>query len=259
MYRLLIVEDEPLIRKGILTLIDFKALHISETFEAEDGLEGLSQFKAHQPHLVLLDINLPHLNGIDLAKEMKAIDPEVKIAILTGYDYFDYAVSALRIGVDNFVLKPVGKKDIAQILFELIQKIEDTQVKNAVNALSDTAVSMETESNASYKQAIHAYLEQHLFSSDFSLVALAQALSLNPTYLSTVFKTLYGTPFQEYVLNKRLEKAKLLLLSTSSKVYEIAYAVGFEDVNYFSTRFKKAFGISPSQFVQSVKGGQDGS
>jgi two-component system response regulator YesN len=85
------------------------------------------------------------------------------------------------------------------------------------------------------------------------LTSVAHSLGYAPNYLSSLFKNLFGVPFQEYVLSHRLEKAKLLLLTTSLKNYEIAERVGFEDVNYFNTRFKLKYGVSPKQYVTQVR------
>lgn len=260
MYSLLIIEDEPLIRKGIMTLIDFKALNIAQCFEAEDGEEGQAVFKAQNPDLVLLDINLPSISGMDLAESFKKLNPRVKIAILTGYDYFDYAVKALRIGVDNYVLKPVTKQDIALILKGLIEKIEQENIQSETSKSIDSLFKLsqvDNHSNDSYKALIHTKLIENIHNSSFSLQTLSQELNLSPSYLSTLFKKIFAVPFQDFMLTLRLEKAKLLLLSGKYKIYEIAELVGFEDVNYFSTRFKKVYGISPKQFLQNARDGHE--
>lgn len=260
MYSLLIIEDEPLIRKGILTLIDYDRLNISSCYEAEDGQEGLEQFVAHSPDLVLLDINLPHMNGIQLAEQFKQLKPQVKIAILTGYDYFDYAVLALRIGVDNYILKPVNKNDISAILKGLIEKLEQEHIQKEVSRSVDALYPLDNktaENKDDYRKLIHEILIENLGNADFSLQRLAQELNLNSSYLSTLFKKLFAMPFQDFMLNLRLERAKLLLLTSHLRIYEIAEKVGFEDVNYFSTRFKKVYGLSPKQFLQNVRDGHD--
>ncbi len=251
MYKLLIVDDEPLIRKGILTLVDFEKLGIKEAYEASNGSEGLKLFIQHTPQLVLLDINLPVMNGLELAKAIKAHDGQAKIAIITGYDYLDYAISALKIGVDDYILKPVSKQDVTDILAKLIQRYQGErtihEVKNVVSTLVDDA------SEDSMKHRLQEMIDQSLTNPDLSLTFIAKGLGYAPNYLSSLFKNLFGVTFQEYVLTHRLEKAKLLLLTTTLKNYEIAMRVGFEDVNYFNTRFKLKYGVSPKQYVTKVR------
>ena len=104
MYKLLIIDDEPLVRRGITTLVDFHVLGIEAVYEAADGQEGLVLFRQHLPDLILVDINMPRMNGLEFAKEVKALKSETQIAVITGYDYFDYAQKALKIGVDPLPL-----------------------------------------------------------------------------------------------------------------------------------------------------------
>ena len=77
------------------------------------------------PDLVLLDINIPFKDGLTLAQEMKELKNDVKIAIISGYDYFEYAQKALKIGVEDYILKPVSKSDINEIISKLIYKLEE--------------------------------------------------------------------------------------------------------------------------------------
>ena len=262
MYTLLIVDDEPLIRKGILTLVDFEKLGITDTYEASNGEEGLSLFTQHAPQLVLLDINLPLMNGLELAQAIKMQNPLTKIAMITGYDYVDYAITALKIGVDDYILKPVSKQDVSNVLAKLIQKYENDQTNREVltvaNALIQNKPSYSnTQITNSESETVHdriqTLIEQSLSNSELSLTSVANSLGYSSNYLSSLFKNLFGVPFQEYVLSHRLEKAKLLLLSTTLKNYEIAERVGFEDVNYFNTRYKMKYGVSPKQYVTQVR------
>jgi two-component system response regulator YesN len=282
MYKLLIVDDEPLIRKGILTLVDFEKLGITDAYEASNGTEGLKLFIQHAPQLILLDINLPVMNGLELAQAIKAHDNQAKIAMITGYDYVDYAISALKIGVDDYILKPVSKQDVTDVIAKLIQKYESektnrevqnvvsalihespisvssntinaTIASNATNSINSSKSTINSEATDSTRHRLQAMIDQSLSSPELSLTSVAHSLGYAPNYLSSLFKNLFGVPFQEYVLSHRLEKAKLLLLTTPLKNYEIAERVGFEDVNYFNTRFKLKYGVSPKQYVTQVR------
>ena len=110
--------------------------------------------------------------------------------------------------------------------------------------------------NSSFK-TVREYMEKHLFDSDLSLGYMAENLGFNSSYLSGIIKQIYGIPFQEYVGLKRMEQAKILCLSTNMKNYEIAEEIGYEDVNYFTNRFKKTFGITPKQFRQGMKANEN--
>ncbi|MCH4886736.1 response regulator [Acidaminobacter sp. JC074] len=244
MLKLLIVDDEPLIRRGIKSLVDFDLLNIKEVREAKNGQEALEIFKDFKPHLVLADINMPKMDGLTFTEHAKAISPDVKIALVTGYDYFDYAVQALKLGVDDYVLKPISKKDIEEVLKKLIAKLEVKNTEEIVGKFEE-------------ENEIAAFLNDHQFEMDFSLKKLSDLMGYSSNHLSTLFKKKYGVTFQDYLLQVRIDKAKRLILTTSLKNYEIAEMVGFSDVNYFGTRFKKIVGMSPKQYKDQVRKGHD--
>lgn len=260
MYKLLIVDDEPIIRSGICKLVDLHALSITEVFEASDGEEALSILKKHAPDIVLADINMPNMDGLTLAKAVKAFNRKTRVAIITGYDHFDYALSALKSGVDDFLLKPVSKNDIRELLHKLVSSIHEERARELalrsrenIHRLSGIEADHDREDNQKesgfeYHDVILKAIDENEFDPAFSLNVLAESVSLSAGYLSTLFKRLFGIPFQDYLLNLRLERSKILLLTTGWKVYEIAEKVGFDDPNYFSTCFKKHFGISPNKF-----------
>lgn len=255
MYTLLVVDDEPILIRGIRSFVDFDALSITEVLEAANGEEALELFKTHRPDIILADINMPKMNGLDFASAAKALKPNVKIAMITGYDYFDYAVAALKTGVDDYVLKPVSKNDIQELLQKLIGKVQEAHRQLEVTKLVDGLIQSKDggEETTGYKYQIQQEINSNFDNIEFSLATLASKLALSPSYVSTLFKQLFGTTFQQYMIAVRLDRAKLLLLSTDMKMYEIAASVGFEDPNYFSAAFKKRFSLSPNQFKEKSR------
>ena len=240
MYRLLVVEDEPLVREGICSLIDHPNLGIGAVYQASDGERAWQLVQQHQLEIVLSDINMPGLDGISLAKRIKEQYPNTRIVFLTGYDYFDYAVSAVKLGADDYVLKPLSRSDIEAVLRRTVNKLRQQAQQQQAQQLLE----QRTEPAGTLGQAI----QHHLSNPQLSLTFLAKELGFNATYLSTLIKKELGINFQDYVGQQRMERAKLLLLTTPLKVYEIAREVGFEDINYFSMRFKQVVGVTPRQY-----------
>lgn len=255
MYTLLIVDDEYLVRRGIKQLVDYDTLNISEVYEASNGKEALEIFMTHKPGLILADINMPEMNGLELAEKVKAHSPGTKIALITGYDYFDYAVTALKAGVDDYVLKPVSKKDIEALLKKLIQKIQNDKVNFETRELLKEVhpTSPGNQEQEGYEEQLSQIIENELGNSELSLSFIGERIGLSSGYVSQLFKKLFNAPFKTYIMNKRMDKAKLLLLSTELKNYEIAESLGFEDPNYFSNCFKKVVGMSPGHYRDHVK------
>lgn len=237
-YSILIVEDEYLVRQGICSLIDFEKFQIGKVAEAEDGRKAWELFQAQPFDIVLTDINMPKMNGIQLAQLIKEEQPNCHLVFLTGYDEFDYALSALKLGADDYLLKPFSKADVEEILTKIQTKLaQDTKIEQLEEYLVQEEVS-----------DLQEQIRSQLSNCDFSLKQLADQLGFSPNYLSVLIKKDVGLNFQDYLNQERMKQAKYLLLTTDLKIYEIAEKVGFWDMNYFSQRFKQTVGVTPRQF-----------
>lgn len=252
MYKLLIAEDEPLIRRGIKQLIDLENLKISEIFEASNGKEALDIYLEHKPEIILMDINMPHIDGLSLSSKIKGINDLTKIAIITGYDYFEYAQSAIKIGVNDYILKPISKDDVSQIILKLVNILDEENKKSKLEEVIENINIEEIAIENEYKSKILNIFDREYTNINFSLTLLADELNLSNGYLSNLFKKNFGISFQDFLLQKRMEKAKILLLTTNLKNYQIAENIGIEDVNYFISKFKKYYGISPKQYKERI-------
>jgi len=253
----MLVEDEELVRNGIKRFVPLSELNITEIIEASNGEEGLRLFESHRPDVVLLDINMPKMNGLEFARKIKELNPNVKIAVITGYDYYDYAVTALKTGIDDYVLKPVSKNDVFEVLSKLVDKMksEEQQIKlqDVVMEFKTTMNNNHSSDDAGYKVSIAQIVEDNIPNPAFSLTILADQMGFSSGYMSVMFKRLFNVSFQDYMVSIRLERAKLQLLISDMKIYEISFAVGFDNPNYFSVAFKKKFGLSPLQYRERIK------
>lgn len=238
MYSIMIVEDEELVRQGLTSLVNYEQFGMKVIDQAENGRIAWEKFQAQPADLLLTDINMPQLNGLDLAQLVREKAPFCHIIFLTGYDDFEFAQKAIRLGADDYLLKPFSKADIEEMLEKVKNKLDEEGKKAQVETLVDQGHSTELE------EAIHSRLAD----SQLTLKDLALQLGFSPSYLSVLIKKTLGLPFQEYLIQERMKKAKLLLLTTDLKIYEIADQVGFEDMNYFSQRFKQVVGVTPRQY-----------
>lgn len=238
MYSIMIVEDEELVRQGLTSLVNYEQFGMKVIDQAENGRIAWEKFQAQPADLLLTDINMPQMNGLDLAQLVREKASSCHIIFLTGYDDFEFARKAIRLGADDYLLKPFSKADIEEMLGKIKNKLDEERKKAQVESLVDQGHSTELE------EAIHSRLAD----SQLTLKDLASQLGFSPSYLSVLIKKKLGLPFQEYLIQERMKKAKLLLLTTDLKIYEIADQVGFEDMNYFSQRFKQVVGVTPRQY-----------
>ncbi len=245
----MVVDDEQLIRRGIISLVDFSSLNIHAVYEAKNGDEAVKLYSQHRPDFVLMDINMPLKDGLTTAREIKSLNKNAIIAIITGYDYFQYAQTAIKIGIEDYILKPVDKHDILNVVHKMVAKKVDSEV---IEELRKVKSAHDSEADSDIKVIIRDYIEKHLYEHTLSLGEVAAHVGFNKSYLSGIVKQIYGMTFQNYVNQRRMEQAKILLLTTDMKNYQISDAIGYEDVNYFATKFKRTFNITPKQYRQQV-------
>ena len=109
MYSVFLVDDEPIVLEGIRTKIDWESAGFSFAGEATDGEIALSMIHELKPDILITDIKMPFMDGLELAAAIKKTQPWIKIIILSGHDEFDYAKKAISIGIEDYLLKPFTK------------------------------------------------------------------------------------------------------------------------------------------------------
>lgn len=236
--RVLLVDDEIMIREGFKRLFDWEAHDCEVIGEAADGMEALNQIDVLNPDIVIMDINIPIMNGLKVIKLSRMKHPEIAFVIVSGYDDFSYCREALRLQITDYILKPVNYdefgKCIDNLKISLFQQ-RITEEKELKRQASRTIL------------GITRYLQENL-SQEISLAILSEEFKLNPQYISQLFKSEIGVGFLTYLTNIRLENAKKLLVSTSFSVAEVAEQCGYSDYRVFTKVFKRTEGITPSQF-----------
>jgi len=130
MWKLVVADDEPKIRRGIESILDWHELNVDIVGEAEDGEIALEVIKEKKPHIILLDINMPFLNGLNLLQKLKDINNKSIVIIISGYDDFSYAQRALQFDVFDYILKPVNKKSMEEIIRKAIYKLNEIKKEN---------------------------------------------------------------------------------------------------------------------------------
>ena len=140
MYRVMIVDDEPTVRNGLKSLVDWNAYGFEVCAEAEDGVEGLEKIMNYRPDLVMADIKMPELGGIEMIQEARNQGFSGKCVILTGYSDFDFAKQAIKLGVEAYLLKPIDDDELTEcvekIRQELVKQEEQEQYKEETKTVT---------------------------------------------------------------------------------------------------------------------------
>ena len=234
--RVLLVDDEIMIREGFKRLFDWEGHDCEVVGEAADGMDALSKIDALRPDIAIMDINIPIMNGLKVIQLARLKHPDIAFVIVSGYDDFSYCREALRLQITDYILKPVNYEEFGSC------------IDNLKIALFEKQYSAQTEQTEERPiQSITRYLQQHL-SEELSLSVLAEEFHLNPQYISQLFKSEIGVNFLAYLTGIRMEKAKKLLLTTPLSVAEVSEQSGYADYRVFTKVFKKAEGVTPSQY-----------
>ncbi len=234
---ILIVEDESLILQDILTLFDWKAAGF-ETLTAANGVQGLSVFQKKRPPIVMTDVRMPHMDGLTMIERIRELAPETKFILLTAYQDFDYARTALRLGVTDYLLK----KDLSEATIrQALENLSKKPTPDLPAGTDRTGISPVVERAA-------AYIRGHYPEPDLRIGGVCLACGISASRLSARFRDEMDMTVNEYITFIRLENAKRLLLAGKHKVYEVADMVGYRNQAYFSTIFQEHTGMKPNKY-----------
>lgn len=157
MYRIVLIDDEDVVRKGMRDLVPWEELGLEMMGDAGDGEKGLELIQRVMPHIIFLDINMPKMDGMKLTKIVRETYPDMKIVLITGYDEFSYAREALRLGVEDYILKPITKDEVVTLLEKIITKLKGEQEEEKKQKL------IEEKIKQSYDLMRQRCIEQLLF------------------------------------------------------------------------------------------------
>lgn len=253
MYRVLIAEDEDIIRKGIAYTMDWVSMGCTIVGEAANGKEGVEKIKELSPDIVLADIMMPMMNGIEMIRKGQEI-ADFKAIIMTSYADFEYAKKAIELGVSAYLMKPVDEEELKKNISKIITEIEkDNQLRQLTSKIKTAddidALFIKSEGDNDYIQKVLKETRER-YSEKISLETFSEELGVSGSYLSRKFKEATGQTYLDFLNKYRVQQAIKLLETGTYKIYEISEMTGFSDYKYFSTVFKKYTDRSPSDFVK---------
>ncbi len=258
MHKVLIVEDEDIMRKGLMFMAKWQEVNCIVVGEAVNGQDGLEKIRKYQPDIVIVDINMPVMNGLEML-EKSIREYGYDAIIVSGYGEFEYARKGISLGITEYLLKPIDYPK----LYEAIQKIQakrnaDTKMKNEIHQIDVEKKKfgiLEYEERKTGNRYIDLMLQtiHDKYPTRLALNDISEQCKISCTYLNVNFKNETGYTFNDYLNRYRIQKAVDLLRENQYKIYEIAEMVGFSDYKYFIKVFKKYTGCSPARFINENK------
>ncbi len=296
MNHILLVEDEPASADYLASLIRRELPGMEVAAVVENGEEALHFIRRQPVDIVVTDIKMPVMDGLKLAEAVRAAWPMIPVVIVSGYELFEYAKTALRYGVSDYLLKPVKPRELAECLERVALRLEySRKARQALGAAANPeGAEAEPQTGVEFRavpgpgelraridlllteyerrardrepdraradfEALTAYIDRRL-SEKLTLEGVCRANGMSQTTLSRLFRTYAHCTFVEYLTGRRVELARALIQrEPTRRMKEIAAEAGFSDPLYFSRVFRAGTGVAPTDFAKDcLKGGEDG-
>ena len=263
MIRLLIADDEVLEREALADIVARRFEHEITIETAENGRKAADTAVLWGADLILMDIEMPGMNGLDAARAVLEQRPECKVIFVTAYSLFQYAHEAMHLGACDYLLKPVNPDEVEASIRKAMRQIEAGRrlaelapVEPEADPEGDAAEAGKNDRNALVMAHVRKYMEDN-YMFDLSLDSVSEILHISPAYLSAQFKKYQKTNFLDCLTELRINAAKELLTDPFRSAAEVASMVGYEDSSYFARSFRQLYGCGPTEFRRrTLRAGQ---
>lgn len=246
-FNALLTDDEELALKGLEEGVDWEELNFRKPFMSLNKEDAIRILKREKIDIVVTDIEMPNGSGLELIKWVVRNQPQTHAVIYTGHAEFSYAQEALRLGVDDYLLKPIPYDRLEEALKQIQKKILIQEKTVIVAPLEE-----ENENLEEIIDKVKKLITENL-SADLQRDELAAMVHVSPGYLGRSFKKETGMSLSDYITKKRLAMAKQLLAKTSLSITDISNRVGMNYASYFTKLFKEQTGMTPQEYRQQKK------
>lgn len=252
MLKLVIADDEKNVLDGIADTINWNEYGIDVVGKARDGLELVQTAIDEKADIILTDIRMPQMDGLEAIKEIQKQLPDSEFVVITAFQEFEFAQKAIGLGVAGFITKPVLKMEVIEHIVQAKHKFKDRKIaKQALQAIEENKdlIMKESRKNISktpIERAIE-YINEHI-NEGIMMTEVAEYMNMNSSYFSRYFKEGTGISFIDYVKKLKVERAKELLDTSNMKIHEVSDSLSYNSVQYFSTLFKTLTGLTPQEY-----------
>lgn len=243
MREILIADDEIHICSGIRELLKQTDDKYCLVAEANTGTEAVEKFRKFCPDIVILDVRMPGLTGLEAFEKMKAVSQHVQGIFISAHSDLPYLKGAIRNEAVDYLFKPIDPREIMNALDRADERLRRLGI--------DEAEPMETVSRDALAQRTVDEIKHFIrsnFTKPLTVQQIAAAAHLSAAYVCTLYKRVTGTTILQYLTEIRMDAACHLLKETDLALPVIAQKVGYQDFRYFKQLFQKSLGVSPQEF-----------
>jgi YesN/AraC family two-component response regulator len=240
----LIVEDEMLEQEFLKSVVLDELLPEDTLLTCESGIEAVRLAKQYRPDIIIMDVRIPELDGINAIEEIRNFLPDACISVLSAYSDFSYAQKAVSLRVFEYLLKPIKPTDFKQVFCRMLDAVK--RAPAAPEKTEEKPQEPKIERQYFVEEALK-FINDH-FRERLTLESVASKVFVNPKYFSHVFKREMGVSFTEYVISLKIEHACKLLETTNYHAYRISIECGFSDPSYFNRVFCAQMNMTPQTY-----------
>lgn len=249
MYKVIVAEDEKIIRNMLVEFINtnIEDFHVEESFS--DGKEAIEYIKHNHIDVVITDICMIEVSGIELAKYIYDHELPIKVIIISGYRDFSYAQQAIKYNVSNYLTKPTSPLDLNSALIKIKNELNDEKLSDTSRpTVSHKEKNEEISVNDLIIEKACLYISENL-SKDIAMIDVADYVHLSTSHFGKIFRKNIQMGFSNYLTKVRMDKAIELLKEGRHKVVDISKMVGYQNCNYFIKNFKDYTGYTPKKYL----------
>lgn len=238
MTKVLVVDDEKWVRRGIIEKTDWKGLGAEVVGEARNGVEGLDLARTLAPDIVIADMRMPVMSGVEFIARLRKEAPKTRVIVISGYADYRYTRQALLNKAVDYILKPIEPSVINEVMARAIRELGAKTAPAEDDGASAPIGPDPAGGIHGIVQEVKDFIDCH-YNERISLAMVSQRFHVSGTYFCKVFKKETGRNFLEYLRGVRMEKARTLIEDYRVRKYEAAYMVGYEDARHFSKLYRK--------------------
>jgi two-component system response regulator YesN len=248
MTNILLVDDDAMVLDGLRTTIDWDGNGFTVVALVSNGARALEVIESQKIDILVTDIVMPVMDGLELTRKTREKSPDTKILLLSSYNDFEYAREGIRLGASDYLLKPtLESEDLIRVLDEIRQQLKPDRRSTLLGHIRENTQDHEWGFHKRLVNKALDYMDEH-YTEIITLQDVADHIAISKNYFSEIFKKVTGHNFIDHLIYLRLYRAQELLTTTSLKIYEIAELCGFNDVKYFSKLFRNKMNLSPADY-----------